>query len=80
MFTEWKFNQEMIEYIRASDHPERFEEGSAGKALKIAKTLVPLGKPHLTPEAYARAKSLVDEYGFDEGRFDKMVERLCGEL
>lgn len=80
MFTEWKFNPEMIGYIRASDHPERFEEGDAGKALKIAKTLIPLGKPHLSAEAYARAKALVDEYGFDEGRFEKMVERLCEEL
>lgn len=80
VFTEWKFNEEMVKYIGASDHPELADDGNAAKALKIAKTLIPLGKPHLSSEAFGRAKSLVEEYGFDEGRFESMVEKLCDKL
>ncbi len=78
IFEEWKFSEDLIEFIRAADFPERAsEEASLGaKALKIAKTLAPAGMPEFSSEAVEKARHLVCEYGFEERAFERMLERM----
>lgn len=85
VFSEWKFSQDIVDYIGGSDHPETAPEYAVmgAKALKIAKVLASLGKPkkpNLSDEAVETARALVLEYGFSEAKFDEMVERVNKEL
>lgn len=76
VFTHWKFNQKMIDYIRHADRPENAEEiyKIGSQALKIAKTLAPVGSTGISPESIARAMVLVESYGFDPKSFDTLTD------
>lgn len=82
MFSEWKFNDKLIGYIEGADHPELApsEVVVGSQALKIVKTLAPLGKPAFTEEAVSAAVELVKKYGFDEAVFRRTVDRIVLKL
>lgn len=82
VFAEWKFNRDIVDFIAGSDHPER-TVGSAStgsRALKIAKTLAPLGSDPFSSENVEKARTYVIEYGFDEAAFDRMVDRIYDRM
>lgn len=90
VFSEWKFSQDIVDYIGGSDEPESTPESAlvGARALKITKILAPLGRPsispeavkkaRLSPEAVKKARELALEYGFSEQKFDDMVEAVNG--
>ncbi len=90
VFSEWKFSQDIVDYIGGSDKPESVPESAlvGARALKITKILAPLGRPpvspeatentRLSPEAVEKARELAIEYGFSEKKFDDMVEAING--
>lgn len=82
VFSEWKLSQDTIDLVAASDRPETADESvvAGARALKIAKILVPLGKPHMTIQSIEAARALVLEYGFSETAFDKMVVAVQKQL
>ena len=92
VFSEWKFSQEIIDYIAASDRPETAQESAimGARALKIAKILAPLAKPKISEAAteiqkiseaaIETARSLVTEYGFSQASFDAMIESVNDQL
>lgn len=82
VFSEWKFSQDIVDYIGGSDRPESAPESAliGARALKIAKILAPLGKPRMSDEAIEKARNLVVEYGFDEIAFDKMIGDVTDQL
>lgn len=92
VFSEWKFSQDIIDYIAASDKPETAQESAVmgARALKIAKMLAPLEKqklseaavdvPTISEEAIEIARALVVEYGFSQASFDAMIESVNKQL
>ncbi len=76
IFSHWKFNQRMIDYIKNADKPENAAEvyKVGSQALKIAKTLAPIGQKGATPESIEKAKELVKMYDFDLVSFEKLVD------
>lgn len=82
VFSEWKFSQDVVDYIAGSDRPETAPEYAAmgAKALKIAKVLAPLGKESMSAESVRKARELVIEYGFSEEAFDKMAESVSNKI
>ena len=77
VFKQWNFNQGIVDLIGDSVCPEGNENAMTGAAaLKIAKTLAPLGEPAMSETAVATARGYVLEYGLIESAFDRMVERM----
>ncbi|MDD2745573.1 MAG: HDOD domain-containing protein [Candidatus Gracilibacteria bacterium] len=76
IFSHWKFNQKMIDYIRNVDKPEKADElyKVGSQALKIAKTLAPVGQTGVTKESIAKANELVASYQFDIGTFKTLTD------
>jgi HD-like signal output (HDOD) protein len=76
MFSHWKFNKDMIDYIRHADKPENAEElfKVGSQALKIAKILAPIGQGGITKDSIARATELAQEYDFDPVSFEKLTD------
>lgn len=76
IFTHWKFNQKMIDYIRNVDKPEKADElyKVGSQALKIAKTLAPVGRAGITKESILKANELVASYNFDTRSFQTLID------
>lgn len=78
VFAEWKFNQDIIDYISGSDYPERAAHTAltGSQALRIAKTLAPVGSVPMSLDNVEKARARVIEYGFDETAFERMADRM----
>jgi HD-like signal output (HDOD) protein len=82
MFSEWKFNQKIIDYISGTANPEKAPESTSvgSRALKIAKMLAPIGKTSMSEESVSKARERAMAFGLDESAFEKMIGRITGKL
>lgn len=80
VFTHWKFNQKIIDYIRHADRPEDHTHSAneeykiASQALKIVKTLAPVWSTKVLTESITRATTIATLYGFDVEAFEELVD------
>ncbi|MDQ1343558.1 MAG: hypothetical protein QG650_277 [Patescibacteria group bacterium] len=82
MFSEWKFNQNIIDYINGTVDPEKAPESTSigSRALKIAKMLSPIGKTSMSEESVSKARERAIAFGLDESAFEKMIGRITEKL
>lgn len=77
VFRQWNFNQSIIDLIEGSVRPEANEDVMVGAAaLKIAKTIAPIGGPALSETSIETAREYVMNYGLSEPAFIRMTERM----
>ena len=77
VFKQWNFNQSIVDLIEGSVRPEENEDAMIGAvALKIAKTLAPLGEPAMSERSVAAARKYVLDFDLNETAFDRMTERM----
>lgn len=82
MFSQWKFNQSIVDYIEGSDYSADAGDSAfvGSRALKVAKILAPVGKAPFSPESVERAREYAMASGFGEAPFEKMLERMAEKL
>ncbi len=75
VFSQWRFNDYMIKLIENSDKPENAPEdlSSWAYALKIVKTLAPIGWDNFSQEALDRAFLFADKAWFDPSSLQKAI-------
>lgn len=77
VFDHWNFDKELINLIRFSGEPEKFDKEfqEASKALHVIRTAVNLDGT-FTQETLSQAKELVEKYELDSKSFETAIEKM----
>jgi HD-like signal output (HDOD) protein len=77
IFTQWKFEEKLIETIRHCVDPQNApdEMKKAVQSLQVARIAVPISGV-MTQESIAEARTLVEQYGLDMESFDQAIENV----
>lgn len=78
IFSEWKFDEALVDVIRNCQNPENAkteDDKKAASILQVVRTAVPInGK--ITDESISTAKELIEKYGLNMKSFDTAIERM----
>ena len=75
IFSQWKFEEGLVDVIRNCQNPEKAEEEDkrAARILHVVRTAVPINGV-LTDASVEAAKELITKYDLDMESFDKAIE------
>ena len=75
IFTQWKFEEGLVDVIRNCQNPDKAEDEDkrAAQILNVVRIAVPInGK--ITDESIKKSKELIEKYGLDMDSFDTAIE------
>jgi HD-like signal output (HDOD) protein len=77
IFSQWKFEEGLIDVIRNCQNPTKAEEKDqrAASILNVVRVAVPINGV-ITEESIAAAKELINQYSLDMASFEKALENI----